>query len=265
MKLMKVILRMLCFLAIILNTRLQNLIEFYVFPVLFMIPDFVKKLFTGTLRSILICQKCGCKRTQTESFLSISLPLTKESPTSTDNVTEKGTKSSPRSIMQSVEICLQRFTQPETLADHVHCSSCDTKTKTLKQHTFSKLPKVLCLHLKRFDAATNKKITELVSFPAYGLDMGSHLPHWSEKMQEQGEPHSGTSRDCVESPTVLYDLFGTVNHKGSLNQGHYVANVKSGEQWYNCNDAHISKAGEGNGEKAVLQSDGAYMLFYVHR
>ena len=43
--------------------------------------------------------------------------------------------------------------------------------------TFAKLPRILCLHLKRFDALTNKKITNPVSFPVE-LDMGPHLPHW---------------------------------------------------------------------------------------
>ena len=131
-------------------------------------------MFMGTLRSVLVCEECGIKRTRTEQFLNISLPLAKEF----SSTTEVGTRSSPRRGRISIEICLEHFTHPEALSDTVHCPSCNAKTKTLKQHTFSKLPKVLCLHLKRFDAASNKKITDFVSFPAYGLDMGKHLPHW---------------------------------------------------------------------------------------
>lgn len=64
-------------------------------------------------------------------------------------------------------------------------------------------------------------------------------------------------------PRVMYDLFATVNHKGTLHQGHYTANVKCGDCWYTCNDAFVSRAGVvGDGEKEVLSSDGAYMLFY---
>jgi hypothetical protein len=72
----------------------------------------------------------------------------------------------------------EHFTAPESLSDPVDCPSCRRKTPTKKQHTFAKLPKVLCLHLKRFDAATNKKIDDFVSFPASGQDMGRMLPHW---------------------------------------------------------------------------------------
>ena len=81
----------------------------------------------------------------------------------------------------------------------------------------------------------------------------------------QGVPYDSKSQCGVESPKVLYDLFGTVNHNGTLHQGHYIANVKSGEQWYCCNDAFITNAGVGNGEKEVLLSDGAYMLFYIRQ
>lgn len=63
----------------------------------------------------------------------------------------------------------------------------------------------------------------------------------------------------------MYDLFGTVNHEGSLNQGHYIANVKCGNTWYSCNDAFISLAGKGDGEAEVMSSAGAYMIFYIRR
>jgi len=78
----------------------------------------------------------------------------------------------------TLQNCLEQFTEPEVLADPVMCPSCGIKTPTQKQHTFAKLPKVLCLHLKRFDASnTNKKITDPVTFPRE-LEMGDFLPHW---------------------------------------------------------------------------------------
>ena len=67
------------------------------------------------------------------------------------------------------------------------------------------------------------------------------------------------------SPQVLYDLFATINHSGTLHQGHYISNVKVNRKWYHCNDVFISEAGDGNGEKEVLESEGAYMLFYMRR
>lgn len=131
-------------------------------------------MFTGSLRSVLVCKQCGCKRTQTESFSNVSLPLAKELAHANDTEV----RGSPRRGKISVDICLDHFTRPEALADPVYCPSCSAKTKTLKQHTFSQLPDVLCLHLKRFNSSVNKKITDFVAFPARDLDMGKHLPHW---------------------------------------------------------------------------------------
>jgi ubiquitin C-terminal hydrolase len=65
------------------------------------------------------------------------------------------------------------------------------------------------------------------------------------------------------SPQILYDLFGTNNHTGTLNQGHYIANVKVDNRWYQCNDSFISCLGETIEESDVTNS--AYMLFYIRR
>ena len=144
-------------------------------------------MFGGVLRSVLICETCGCKRYQPEPFLNISLPLSKElaaAEASKKNNDSTGTVSVAMATRKStnprlsVELCLEHFTMPEKLTDPVHCPSCNEKTPTSTQHTFAKLPKILCLHLKRFDALTNKKITDFVTFPASGLDMGKFLPHW---------------------------------------------------------------------------------------
>jgi ubiquitin carboxyl-terminal hydrolase 22/27/51 len=121
----------------------------------------IKSIFTGSLRSTLVCQQCGRKRTQVESFLNISLYLITGPPHT-----------------QSVENCLDHMTKQETLTDLVHCPKCKMKTKSSQQQAFATLPEVLCLHLKRFDSVTNKKITDAVSFPAHGLDMGQYLAHW---------------------------------------------------------------------------------------
>ena len=67
------------------------------------------------------------------------------------------------------------------------------------------------------------------------------------------------------STQVLYDMFATINHSGTLHQGHYISNVKVNRKWYHCNDVFKGEAGDGNGEKEVLESEGAYMLFYMRR
>jgi ubiquitin C-terminal hydrolase len=213
--------------------------------------DIVQHLFQGILRSVSTCEECGCKRSLQEPFLNISLPLSED--------TMQKYSSRKMSIWHS----LMHFTAAEKLSDPIECPSCQRKTTTKKQQTFSRLPKILCLHLKRFDATKNKKINDFVSFPAHGLNMGPLLPHWREiTLEENMDKLEGTDCDndasCLE---INYDLFGTVNHTGTLNQGHYVSNVKIGDQWFHCNDAHISSSDEDQ----VLKSEGAYLLFYIRR
>jgi ubiquitin C-terminal hydrolase len=183
----------------------------------------------------------------------VSLSLSEE-------VARMQSSSGPTKADLSVETCLERFVMPEKLGDSVSCPSCARKTCTQKQHTFGTLPKVLCLHLKRFDAALNKKIDDFVSFPASGLNMGKYLAQWCEVSSLRSSDGGG-----IAEPQVYYDLFGTVNHVGNMQSGHYVTNVKVDDRWYNFNDAHVSLAGGDGSEKSVVKNAGAYILFYVRR
>ena len=73
------------------------------------------------------------------------------------------------------------------------------------------------------------------------------------------------TRTSIEdtSPKCYYDLFGTANHVGSMESGHYVSNVNVDGIWYHCNDAHVSKTEESN---ILHNKEGtAYVLFYARR
>eukprot|EP00523_Entomoneis_sp_CCMP467_P005738 CAMPEP_0168752468 /NCGR_PEP_ID=MMETSP0724-20121128/18402_1 /TAXON_ID=265536 /ORGANISM="Amphiprora sp., Strain CCMP467" /LENGTH=1494 /DNA_ID=CAMNT_0008800719 /DNA_START=25 /DNA_END=4510 /DNA_ORIENTATION=+ len=153
------------------------------------IPNVIQDLFEGSLRSVLLCQECGAKRVQKESFLSISLDLSKEvqKTTAAHFVPPRSSSSSGVPVSSptsretrklSVEKCLRHFTSPEQLLDPVQCPQCQKKTTTKKQHVVSRLPPVLCLHLKRFHGL--QKMDDFVSFPAHNLNMGEYLPHWCE-------------------------------------------------------------------------------------
>lgn len=212
----------------------------------------MKFLFEGSLSSVLLCEECGNKRQRREEFMNVSLSLSEE--------VEKKQSVGGAGADISVEACLDRFVTPEKLGDSVNCPSCEKKTATQKQHTFGTLPKVLCLHLKRFDASQDKKISDFVSFPARGLNMGRYLAQWCEVTGFRSNEDEGPTEPCVE-----FDLFGTVNHIGSMQSGHYVTNVKVEDNWYHFNDAHVSLAGGDGGDETVVQNTGAYILFYVRR
>lgn len=58
-----------------------------------------------------------------------------------------------------------------------------------------------------------------------------------------------------------YKLVGICNHFGSLNGGHYTADVLRGNrQWYNCNDQSISRYAT---PKDNVDIQHAYILFYI--
>jgi ubiquitin C-terminal hydrolase len=215
----------------------------------------MKNLFEGTLRSVLVCRKCSQKRIQSETFMSLSLPLSKEIQKSSNEVTL-----TDDSDAISIEHCLKHFTMPEVLADPVECPNCGVQTPTTRQHVVSRLPKILVLHLKRFDFAENKKLEEYVSFPASGLNMGPYLPHWCEipRAALTSAVDTPTTTNDGATPRILYNLHSTVNHYGTLQSGHYYANVKVDGTWYHCNDAHVSYAPE-----AEVVAQPAYMLFYA--
>ena len=80
-------------------------------------------------------------------------------------------------------------------------------TDSTKQYLISRVPAVLILHLKRFQATrySNRKLGIQVSFPLI-LDLS---------------PVSENS-----SSPVIYALYGIVEHSGSIHGGHYVAYVK---------------------------------------
>ncbi len=219
-----------------------------------------------------MCDECGYKRSHLEPFLNVSLSL----PTTKASGGSRAGNRRPSSRID-VRSCIDLFSEAEPLSDGFFCPWCKKKTKTHKQHTFAKLPTVLCLHLKRFCATTNKKIDDQVMYPST-LDMGPYLPHWRE-IEQTGVAASTTAKsasskskknkvkksDGLIYPNMLYDLCGTINHSGTLNQGHYVANVKVDKDWYSCNDTEVNRVLKEATEKELNKSEEVYMLFYQRR
>ncbi|KAJ3331481.1 ubiquitin-specific protease doa4 [Blyttiomyces sp. JEL0837] len=169
-------------------------------------------------------------------FMYLSLPI--------PSVNSAGTKGGPVYL----DDCLSKFVEPEILAgdDAWHCSSCKALRRTRKMLSICRLPSVLMIHLKRFyvQGPFKNKIETFVDFPVRGLDMSRYLPEIP-----------GGYRD-----SYIYDLYAISNHSGSLHAGHYTANCKSKNQWYNFDDSRISHCDEN-----MLKTSKAYILFYVRR
>jgi ubiquitin C-terminal hydrolase len=136
--------------------------------------------------------------------------------------------------------CFDLFTSTEVL-DGDNMVKCE-KTgklkigkKTIKIWNF---PKILIIHLKRFDNNGNK-LTNFINFPLQNLNLNKY---------------------CVgyDKFNSNFDLFGICNHSGSLNGGHYFAYCKNPNgKWYNYNDSSVREINESG-----INTDSAYCLFY---
>ncbi|XP_067937262.1 ubiquitin carboxyl-terminal hydrolase 36-like [Watersipora subatra] len=183
---------------------------------------FVHQVFGGYLRSQVKCMQCKTTSRTYDPVLDVSLDI-------------KG--------VNSVERGLQKFVQPEILdVDNAYrCSRCQKKVRALKQFTIHRAPKVLTLHLKRFDyhRLMGGKVSRHIDFSST-LNLRPYMSH------REGNP-------------VNYQLYAVLVHSGfSCNSGHYYCYIKAPNQtWYCMNDSHVSQTGV----KSVLSSE-AYILFY---
>ncbi|CAG2180978.1 unnamed protein product, partial [Oppiella nova] len=153
-----------------------------------------------------------------------------------------------------LEDCLQLHTKPETLtADNPwYCPKCKEQRQANKQITLWRLPQVLVIQLKRFSFRNSfwrEKLDSMVRYPIHGLDMSQYY------VRTDNNP------DC---PPV-YDLFGVVNHFGSLFGGHYTAYAKTSDNYKNIgwrcfDDSRVESVDE---DSVVTRN--AYMLFYKLR
>ena len=134
---------------------------------------------------------------------------------------------------QSINDCFKLFFDEENLEDPLYCHHCKGPENFSKKYSINRLPYVLILSLKRFkfNKNSNFKLRQMITYPLYNLEL-------------EGKK---------------YDLYGVINHYGSINSGHYTAIVKNKlKEWILCNDSSVYKIDE----KRVMHSN-AYILFYI--
>nr|CDS23569.1 ubiquitin carboxyl terminal hydrolase 20 [Echinococcus granulosus] len=149
-----------------------------------------------------------------------------------------------------LEDCLDAFFDVDELSgeNQYYCENCSRHTNGRMHMELTKLPEVLCLHLKRFrhDFINTSKIHAPVNFPMQHLDLRKYR-------------HS-SCRDKV----CEYDLVGVVCHSGTVRFGHYYTyalNFGDGE-WYEFNDSSVQHV---DADTVTSLSSAAYVLFYRKR
>lgn len=190
--------------------------------------------------------------------LSVQVPKSKFVKTDKPNYEYKNgflTNTGPKmkELPVSLEQCFDQFTMEQRLERP--CLNCGAEDSIDKKMTLFHLPKVLVVHVKRFEEeqdftpqtflgftfeAEPKKKTTPVTVPTT-LDMSPY------RSQEHGSKSN-------------YKLFGICQHHDWKLCGHYTAEVQNTDtgQWYDLNDRHIDRI-----ESPELENDKSYLLFYV--
>ena len=172
-----------------------------------------------------------------EEFESISFQLMN----SIDNqvINENLPKFYKEQSYQSIKDCFDLFFEEENLEDPLYCHNCQGPEDFSKRYTINRLPYVLILSLKRFkfNKNSNFKLRQMITYPLYDLEMGN------------------------ETIKKKYDLYGIINHYGSISGGHYTAIIKNkNKEWIMCDDNNVYKIEENR----VMHSN-AYILFYISK
>ena len=144
----------------------------------------------------------------------------------------------------NIHSCFSTFVAEEILeaGNTWFCPKCKEEQLAKKKIDIYKPPKVLVIHLKRFN--NRDKVELKVDFPI-----------------EQTLNISKYVLDNKEKVNCEYELFGICNHMGSLTSGHYTAYAKNNGEWYYYDDPIVCK--EDNIENINLSN--AYVLFYKQK
>lgn len=106
------------------------------------------------------------------------------------------------------------------------CPRCKVKRRASKELSLARLPPILLIHLKRFEAngRFSDKIDTFVDFPMKSLDltgfMPPPLPVGADQTQLNGGLPMSSEDPRIQLPPYRYDLYGVTNHYGNLTSGH---------------------------------------------
>lgn len=233
------------------------------------------RVFSGVLRSDVMCMACGFTSTTYDPCVDISLDLepnqqVKTGPTKShcsSNGEAHHTNLNRNSRTSTLTGCLDRFTRPERLgADQkFFCQQCQVRQESLKQMSIRKLPLVSCFHIKRFEHSsfrnTARKVDRYLQFP-FSLDMAPYLSSSILRSRFGNRVFSieWENQDASDELSSEFELFAVITHSGKLNAGHYLTYLRLSNQWYKCDDAWITRVSESN-----VRAAQGYMMFYVQK
>ncbi|KAF5742021.1 ubiquitin carboxyl-terminal hydrolase 22-like [Tripterygium wilfordii] len=235
------------------------------------------RVFSGILRSDVMCMVCGFTSTTYDPCVDISLGLEPSQGGSAKLASMKAfnscngeadcMNSSQSYGVSTLTGCLDRFTRPEKLGSDqkFFCQKCQIRQESLKQMSIRKLPLVSCFHIKRFEHSSirkmSRKVDQYLQFP-FSLDMAPYLSSsiLRSRFGNRIFPFDGDEPDMANEISAEFELFAVVTHTGKLDAGHYVTYLRLSNLWYKCDDAWITQVNEN-----TVRAAQGYMMFYVQK
>ncbi|GMH30682.1 hypothetical protein Nepgr_032525 [Nepenthes gracilis] len=233
------------------------------------------RVFSGILRSDVMCMACGFTSTTYDPCVDISLDLEPNHPEKVGAAKYHHACNNDVNSLNSIEACrsstlmgcLDRFTRPERLGSDqkFFCQQCQVRQESLKQMSIRKLPLVSCFHIKRFEHSSvrnmSRKVDRYLQFP-FSLDMAPYLSSSILRSRFGNRIFSfdGDEQAAQDELSSEFELFAVITHTGKLNAGHYVTYLRLSNQWYKCDDAWITQVNE-----SIVRAAQGYMMFYVQK
>jgi ubiquitin C-terminal hydrolase len=142
----------------------------------------------------------------------------------------------PEKSFVSIEDCfVETFKEELLTGENAWFDEKDNVKKTVfKRSCLCYTPKILILHMKRWRMNLSKKNIKIET--PIVLDI---------------------SRFTLSKEPCKYELFGIINHQGTIEYGHYYTYIQKNKQWFSLNDNFIQTISE---ENIIHESN--YCLFY---
>ncbi|XP_072233688.1 ubl carboxyl-terminal hydrolase 18 [Leuresthes tenuis] len=195
----------------------------------------IQNLYKISVETYLQCLECNCVQTHNSYLLSLPLHIKEDH--------------------NSLEDCMTSFFEHQELTgiNRCFCPHCETKMPSRQGVRLSTLPRILCIHLKRFrniQGFTRK------------LDCGVTFPETFDFSEISKEAFSAD----LKQSGGRYTLYAVVVHSGSSMCGHYTAYIRDrvNEHWHYADDSHVRQASWEEVQKTYGGDcrHTAYMLMY---
>ncbi len=155
----------------------------------------------------------------------------------------------PSSGESTLDECFKNMCQEELLNNdnQYACGVCNEKTDAIKRTKLWNTSEYLIVQLCRFINVGMRcmKIDSNINFPIENLDLNNYKSEFSLYENDK------------------YELYGVVQHMGSLNGGHYISYTKNpiSNIWYEYNDSSVQQIPNDKINEEI-QNNRSYILFY---